>query len=76
MAWNTGGDATTGYLHTRNLTNHAAGLMIRSDAEIKTMLLDGTRPNVTSAPLKHPIPSATPSEQITPQAGAIIGCGP
>jgi mono/diheme cytochrome c family protein len=40
-----GGDATTGCLHTRNLTNHATGLMSRSDAEIKTMFLDGTRPN-------------------------------
>ena len=40
-----GGGANTGCLHSRNLTNHATGLMNRSDAEIKTMFQKGTRPN-------------------------------
>jgi mono/diheme cytochrome c family protein len=34
-----------GCLHTRNLTHHATGLMTRSDAEIKAMIVDGVRPN-------------------------------
>jgi mono/diheme cytochrome c family protein len=34
-----------GCLHTRNLTNHATGLMSRSDAEIKNMFLNGVRPD-------------------------------
>jgi mono/diheme cytochrome c family protein len=34
-----------GCLHTRNLTNHATGLMNRSDAEIKAMFQNGVRPN-------------------------------
>ena len=34
-----------GCLSSANLTNHATGLMTRSDAEILTMLRDGTRPD-------------------------------
>lgn len=34
-----------GCLNSRNLTNHATGLMNRSDAEIKTMFQNGMRPN-------------------------------
>ncbi len=34
-----------GCLHTPNLTNHATGLMNRTDQQIKDMFLDGMRPN-------------------------------
>ena len=37
-------DATVGCLSSRNLTNHATGLMTRTDDEIKDMFLNGTRP--------------------------------
>jgi len=38
-------DVDVGCLHTRNLTNHATGLMNRTDVQIKAMFLDGLRPN-------------------------------
>jgi mono/diheme cytochrome c family protein len=34
-------------LHSRNLTNDATGLLNRTDAEIKKMMLDGVRPEAT-----------------------------
>lgn len=39
--------AGVGCLHSRNLTNHATGLMNRSSAEIKDMFQNGVRPNGT-----------------------------
>jgi mono/diheme cytochrome c family protein len=39
------GDDDAGCLHTPNLTNHETGLLNRSDAEIKSMFLDGIRPH-------------------------------
>jgi mono/diheme cytochrome c family protein len=40
-----GPDVADGCLNSRNLTDHETGLATRSDAEIKTMFLDGVRPN-------------------------------
>jgi mono/diheme cytochrome c family protein len=41
------GPAEGGCLNTANLTNDATGLANRTDAQIKTMLLDGVRPDGT-----------------------------
>lgn len=41
-------DSEVGCLHTRNLTNHATGLMNRTDAQIKDMFLNGMRPGGTA----------------------------
>jgi mono/diheme cytochrome c family protein len=38
---------TMGCLHSRNLTNHATGLMNRTNDQIKKMFLDGERPDGT-----------------------------
>jgi mono/diheme cytochrome c family protein len=39
------GDTAGGCLNSRNLTNHATGLMNVTDAQIKTMFQDGERPD-------------------------------
>lgn len=48
-------DTTSGFggcLGSANLTNHSSGLARRTDAEIKTMILDGWRPEGTAL---HPL---------------------
>ncbi len=41
-------DGQVGCLSSRNLTNHATGLMTRTDAQIKAMFQDGKRPDNTA----------------------------
>ena len=44
-----------GCLNTSNLTNHTTGLMSRTDAEIRRMLVDGVRPTANGDELLYPI---------------------
>jgi len=52
-------DAMVGCISSRNLTNHATGLMTRSNAEIKAMFMDGMRPDGTASRTSCPTGSST-----------------
>jgi mono/diheme cytochrome c family protein len=59
-----------GCLHSRNLTNHATGLMTRTDQQIKDMIMIGVRPDGT---FLHPVMPSWQLARLTPDdADSIV----